>query len=50
MVRPVDRIINTKLLMHPVNWLIVWTVLLFAGFAWALAHEYFGPVTTTLPE
>lgn len=34
-----DRIINGKLLLHPMNWLIVWTVLLFAGFAWTLAHE-----------
>jgi hypothetical protein len=35
-----DRVINLKLLAHPVNWLIVWTVLLFAGFAWALVHEH----------
>jgi hypothetical protein len=42
----IDSVINTKMLGHPVNWLIVWTVLLFAGFAYALAHEYFGPVKT----
>jgi hypothetical protein len=41
-----DKVINLRLLSHPVNWLIVWTVLLFAGFAYALAHEYFGPVKT----
>jgi hypothetical protein len=40
-----DKIINTKLLAHPVNWLIVWTVLLFAGFAFTLVHEK----ATTLP-
>lgn len=40
-----DSVVNLKMLGHPVNWFIVWTVLLFAGFAWALAHEYFGPVT-----
>jgi hypothetical protein len=34
-----DKVINLKLLSHPLNWLIVWTVLLFAGFAWALIHE-----------
>jgi hypothetical protein len=31
--------INTRMLSHPVNWLIVWTVLLFAGFGWSLIHE-----------
>lgn len=35
-----DKIINTRLLSHPVNWLVVWTVLLFAGMAWALVHEH----------
>jgi hypothetical protein len=35
----VDRIINIPLLKHPVNWLIVWLVLLFAGFAWHLLHD-----------
>ena len=35
-----DKVINTRLLMHPVNWLVVWTVLVFAGFAWTLVHEH----------
>lgn len=34
-----DRIINVKLLTHPINWLIVWVVLLFAGFAWHVVHN-----------
>ena len=35
-----DRFLNIRMLSHPVNWLIVWTVLLFAGLAWALVHGY----------
>jgi hypothetical protein len=34
-----DKVVNVKLLSHPVNWLIVWTVFLFAGFAYTLLHE-----------
>lgn len=34
-----DRIINIPLLKHPMNWLVVWLVLLFAGFAWHLVHD-----------
>ncbi len=34
-----DKIVNLDLMRHPLNWLIVWTVLLFAGFAWAVIHE-----------
>jgi hypothetical protein len=34
-----DRIVNVRMLSHPVNWGIVWTVLLFAGFAWSLFRE-----------
>lgn len=41
-----DRVINLKLMSHPVNWLIIWTVMLFAGFAWALIHEH---VTAAIP-
>jgi hypothetical protein len=41
-----DDFINLKMLGHPVNWLIVWIALLFAGFAWALVHEFAAPVTT----
>lgn len=33
-----DRIVNLRLLTHPVNWLIVWTVLLFGAFAWHVVH------------
>ncbi len=35
-----DNFINLKLLAHPANWLIIWTVLLFGGFAYAIAHEH----------
>lgn len=31
-----SKFINLALLGHPMNWLIVWTVLLFGGFAWHL--------------
>jgi hypothetical protein len=34
-----DKFINVKLLSHPLNWAIVWTVLMFAGFAFAMVHE-----------
>lgn len=34
-----DKIINLAIMRHPVNWIIVWTVLLFAGFAYAIVHE-----------
>lgn len=42
---PVDNIINLRLLSHPLNWIIVWTVLAFAGFAYTLIHENAGPPT-----
>lgn len=45
-----DRIINLRLLSHPVNWFIVWTVLLFAGFAWMLLHEEFSGANTPTPS
>ncbi len=34
-----DRIVNLRLLSHPVNWLIVWTVLAIAGFAAMQVHK-----------
>lgn len=34
-----DEVINTKLLSHPVNWLIVWVVLLFGGVAFSVFHK-----------
>jgi hypothetical protein len=37
--------INVRLLSHPVNWLIVWTVLLFGAFAWHFIHQR----TTAMP-
>ena len=33
-----DDVINTRLMTHPVNWLVVWTVLLFGAFAWHFIH------------
>jgi hypothetical protein len=46
-----DQVINLRMLGHPVNWLIVWTVLLFTAFAWTLVHNRANalPVTTTTP-
>ena len=35
-----DKVINLKMLGHPMNWLVVWTVIMFAGFAYALVHEH----------
>jgi hypothetical protein len=32
-------LINTRLLAHPANWLIVWTVTAFAVLAYTLVHE-----------
>lgn len=42
-----DRFINLRMLAHPVNWLIVWVFLLFAAFAWALAHDHLNPVVVS---
>ncbi len=36
---PEFNIINGKLLTHPVNWLIVWSVLLLAATAYAIVHD-----------
>jgi hypothetical protein len=44
-----DRIVNTRLLMHPVNWLIVWTVAAFALFAYAIAHERLSSLPVSAP-
>lgn len=46
----IGSVINLRLLSHPVNWLIVWIVLLFAGFAWAMAHEHFASSTPDTAE
>jgi hypothetical protein len=47
MIGPAD-VVNVPLLRHPMNWLIVWTVLLFAGYAWHLvmAHVDRAPAAT----
>jgi hypothetical protein len=33
------EIINLKMMMHPMNWLIVWIVLLIASFAFKEIHN-----------
>jgi hypothetical protein len=33
------QVINLKLLAQPVNWGIVWTVLLIAAFAYTTIHD-----------
>jgi len=38
-------IVNTELMKHPLNWLIVWTMLLIAAIAGHLAMKWFSPVT-----
>lgn len=44
-----DDLINVRLLAHPANWLVVWTVLLFGSIAWHLimTHTQSAPFTTT---
>jgi hypothetical protein len=37
-----DRIVNTRLLGHPVNWLIVWSVLIVGGYVATLAWQGIG--------
>ena len=34
-----DNIVNTRLLAHPANWLVVWTVLLFGAFAFHFIQQ-----------
>ena len=31
--------INVRLLVHPVNWLVVWTVMLFGAFAFHFIQQ-----------
>lgn len=40
-----DKVINLKLMAHPMNWLIVWLVITFACFAWAIIHEHVSGAT-----
>ena len=35
------QVINSKLLLHPVNWGIVWVYLLIVGSAWVFIHDRF---------
>jgi len=43
-----EQFVNLKLLSHPANWLIVWLVILFGGFAWALVHEGLSSLPNTV--
>lgn len=43
-----DNVINLKLLSHPANWLIVWTVILFGGVAWKLVHDHLSAPATPI--
>ena len=45
-----DRVINLRLLSHPVNWLVVWSVLLFAGFAYVHIHDALFVTTSATDE
>jgi len=38
----VGSVINLKLLAHPVNWLIVWVVIIITGMAFSLARGEYG--------
>lgn len=39
----IDKFVNVPLLTHPMNWIIVWTVLIFWGLA---AHILMGGVNS----
>lgn len=34
-----NRVINIPMLLHPLNWLLVWVVLMIAGFAMREIHR-----------
>jgi hypothetical protein len=40
-----ETFVNVRLLSHPVNWFVVWTVLAFGLFAWHFIHQR----TTAMP-
>lgn len=44
-----DKVINLALLKNPLNWVIIFLMLAFAGIAGHLVAQYFGisPVTTS---
>jgi hypothetical protein len=46
----VDAVVNVKLLSHPVNWLIVWVVLLFGGIAYTMVHRKANPMPVSTPQ
>lgn len=35
-----DRVVNLGMMAHPVNWLIVWVVLMMAGLGFRLLHAH----------
>ena len=43
----VYAVVNVKLLSHPLNWLIVWVVLLFGGIFYAMVHKNVNPGNTS---
>jgi len=45
-----DDVLNLKLLSHPVNWLIVWTVLIFGAVAFSFVHKSVAVVPTPDPQ
>ena len=45
-----ENVVNVKLRSHPVNWLIVWVVLLFGGIAYAMVHRSANPMNASTPK
>lgn len=47
----IDDVVNVKLLLHPVNWLIVWVVIMIFGLGLAMVTGHIGqsqpPVAST---
>jgi len=35
-----DGVVNFQMMKHPVNWAVVWIVLLIAAFAWHEGHKF----------
>lgn len=34
-----DKVLNLAMLKHPMNWVIVWTVLLIGAYGWHILHD-----------
>lgn len=34
-----DCFLNMAMLKHPMNWLVVWTILLIGAYGWHILHE-----------